>query len=96
MHAGRRTIDMKNIKQGFSLKAWVQSPGVDLGGWAKAKIEHFSEYCHVAYRIKADDACSNMVANIFAQRHTLDPGVGWSNHFFLKIRKLRGIEHRAP
>ena len=24
----------------------------------------FSEYGHVAYQIKADDACSNMVANI--------------------------------
>ena len=33
---------MKQIKQDFSLKAWVQSPGVDLEvGGAKAKIKLF-------------------------------------------------------
>ena len=32
---------MKNVKQVFSLKAWVHSPGVDLGGGAKAKIKLF-------------------------------------------------------
>ena len=28
----------EHIKQDFSPKAWVQPPGVDLGGGAKAKI----------------------------------------------------------
>ena len=43
LHASREAIDMKhNIKQDFSLKAWVQSPGVDLRGGTKAKIKLFS------------------------------------------------------
>ena len=32
---------MKHIIQGLSLKPRVQSPGVDLGGGAKAKIKLF-------------------------------------------------------
>ena len=39
LHSGRGEIDMKHIKQDFSLKAWVRSPGVDLGGEAEAKIK---------------------------------------------------------
>ena len=62
LHAGKGAIHMKNVKQGFSLKALVHSPGVDLGGEAKAKIKLFSKYGHVAYQIKADDTCSNMIA----------------------------------
>ena len=54
---------MKHIKWGFSLKAWVRAPWVDLGDGAVAKIK-LSEYGHIAYQIKADDAGSNMVANI--------------------------------
>ena len=37
---------------------------MDLGCGAKAIIKLFSEYGHVAFQIKADEACSNMVANI--------------------------------
>ena len=37
---------------------------VDLGDGTEAKIKLFSVYDHVAYQIKADDACSNMVASI--------------------------------
>ena len=29
---------MKHIKEDLSLKAWVRSPGVELGGCAEAKI----------------------------------------------------------
>ena len=36
LHAGRAAIDMKHIKQDFSLKAWVLAPGVDFGGRAEA------------------------------------------------------------
>ena len=39
---------MNHIKQDFSPKAWVQPPGVDLGGGAYAKIKLFSEYGHFA------------------------------------------------
>ena len=41
LHAGRGAMDMKHIKKDFSLKAWIQTPGVDLGGGAKAKIRLF-------------------------------------------------------
>ena len=50
---------MKHIQRDFSLKVWV-----DLGDGAKAKIQLFSEHGHVAYQIKGNDACRNMVANI--------------------------------
>ena len=55
---------MKHIKRDNSLKAWVRARWVDLGSGAEAKIKLFSEYGHVAYQIKADNAGSNMVANI--------------------------------
>ena len=37
LHACRVAIDMKHIKQDFSLESWVQSPGVDSGGGTKAR-----------------------------------------------------------
>ena len=45
---------------------------------------NLSKYGHVAYQIKADDAGSNMVANILSPRHTIDPGGGVkrSNYIF--------------
>ena len=49
---------MKHIKQDFSLKAWVQSPGMDLGGGAKAKIELFWSMVmlHIKLKLKAHAA----------------------------------------
>ena len=37
---------------------------MDFGGGAKVKNKFFSEYGHVAYQIKADEAGNNMVANM--------------------------------
>ena len=37
---------------------------IDIGTWAKAKNIFWGGYGHVAYQIQANDACSNMVANI--------------------------------
>ena len=37
---------------------------MDLKSGVEAKIKLFSEYGHVAYQIKRNGACSNMVANI--------------------------------
>ena len=59
------------------------------------------EYGHVAYQIKADESCSNMVANILPTDTPPGVGVKRSNHiFFLKVAmlhiKLKGIEHTAP
>ena len=64
LHTGRTALDMKHIKRDFSLKAWVRACWVDLRGGAEVKIIFFSKYGHVAYQIKADNAGSNMVANI--------------------------------
>ena len=43
---------MKHIKQDFSLKAWVQSPGVDLGGGTKAKIKLFRNMVMLHIKLK--------------------------------------------
>ena len=50
---------MKHIKWDFRLNAWVWPPGCIRG-----QKSTFSEYGHVAYQIKGNDACSDMVANI--------------------------------
>ena len=51
------------------------SPWGGLTGWGEAKIK-LSEYSHVAYQIKADKVCSNMVANILPTDTPLTQGVG--------------------
>ena len=73
---------------------------MDLGDGAEAKIKLFSKYGHVAYQIKADDDCNNMVANIL---HTDIPGTQGKEPkvklFLLDVIlhiKLKGSEHRAP
>ena len=66
-------MDMKHIKRDFSLKALVRACWVDLGGGAEVKIK---QYGHVAYQIKADDAGSNMVANILPTDTPSTQGVG--------------------
>ena len=79
----------------------MSDPLGGLRGRADAKI-NISEYGPVAYQIKANDTCSNMVANVLLTDTPSTPGVGvkQSNHLFLKVVmlhiKLKGIEHRAP
>ena len=58
---------MKHIKRDFRLKAWVR-PLDGLRGWGRGLTSTCSEYGHVAYQIKGNAACSNMVANIFCRR----------------------------
>ena len=56
----------------------------------------------MAYQIKVNDACTNMVANIFPvdTPSTPDEGSKGKNIFFLKVVmlhiKLKGMEHRGP
>ena len=57
-HADRGKINMKHIKRGSG----SELPWVDLVGGVKRSRFFFSEYGHVTYRIKGNDACSNMVA----------------------------------
>ena len=67
---------------------------------SKGPTIYFSESSPVAYQIKADDAGSNMVANILP---TYTPR-GWGQkvklYLFPKVVmfyiKLKAIEHRAP
>ena len=66
---------MIHIKQDLSLKAWVRACWVDLGGGAQVKIKLFRIWsCCIS--IKADDAGSNMVANILPTDTPLTQGVG--------------------
>ena len=53
------------------------------GVGSKGQTIYFSESSHVVYQIKADEAGSNMVANILPT-DTLDPGGGVkrSNYIF--------------
>ena len=43
---------MKHIKRDFSLKAWVQAPGVDLGGGEEAKIKLFQNMVMLHIKLK--------------------------------------------
>ena len=47
-------------------------------GWGKGQNSTLSEYGHVAYQIKGNDACSNMEANILPADPPADPRVGGS------------------
>ena len=49
---------------------------MDLGGGAQVKIKFFSEYGHVAYQIKADEAGNNMIANILPTDIPSTQGMG--------------------
>ena len=56
---------MKHIKQDFRSKAWVDL----IRGGVKAQNSTISEYGHVAYQIKGNNTCSNMVASILPYTH---------------------------
>ena len=43
---------MKHIKRDFSLKAWVQAPGVDFGDGAEAKIKLFQNMVMLHIKLK--------------------------------------------
>ena len=68
---------MKHIKRDFILKALVRVRWVDLGGGAQAKFKLFQNMVMLHIKlIKADDAGSNMVANILSTDTPLTQGVG--------------------
>ena len=73
---------------------------MDLGGGAGTNF-NFSEYGHVAYQIKGNDACSNMVANSVPVHTFSIPEVGSKvKTLFLRVAaihiKLKGMKHIAP
>ena len=55
---------MKYAKRDFLSKVWVRPPGWTWCVGSKGQIATFSEHCYVAYQIKGNQVCSNMVANI--------------------------------
>ena len=72
------------------------------GVGSKGQTIYFSESSHVAYQIKADDACSNMVAFFCPQTHPKPRGWGQKVKLYLFLKvvmlhiKLKRIEHRSP
>ena len=55
---------MKHIKCGFRSKASIGSPGWIKVVGSKAQNSTSSEYGHVAYQIKRNHTCSNIIGNI--------------------------------
>ena len=59
----------------------------------------FSEYGHVAYQIKGNEAYNNMLANILPLHTPLTPGMGSKGYFFSFLKvvmlhiKLKGMKH---
>ena len=67
----------------------------------RGQTSTFSEYGHVAYQIKGNDACSNMVANSVPVHIFSIPEVGSKvKTLFLRVAvihiKLKGMKHIAP
>ena len=94
----RETIELNNIKQDFSL-----IDGLGPIAWIpEAKITIFSEYGHVAYKIKGCEIYKNMQAKIFPLQTPSTSGMGQKveTDFFLKVVmlhiKLKAIKHRTP
>ena len=77
---------------------------LDSGVGVKRSNYIFSESSHVAYQIKADEAGSNMVANILPTdtEHPQPRGLGQKAKLYLFLKvvmlhiTLKGIKHRAP
>ena len=55
---------MKYTKCDFLSKVWVRPPGWTWCVGSKGQNGTLSEHCQVAYQIKGNQVCSNMVANI--------------------------------
>ena len=64
------------LKQQHGSKYFAHRHTLDPGDWVKRSSIYFSESSHVAYQIEADDAGSNMVANILPTDTPLTQGVG--------------------
>ena len=86
-HADRCTIDRPRSLGG-------------LRGWNRDQKSSFSEYDNVAYQIKGNDACNNVVAIILPVDTSSTWGGVKRSFFFLKVVilhiKLRRVEHRTP
>ena len=57
---------------------------LNLGFGSKGQISTFKEHCHVAYQIKWNHKCSDMVATFCLQTPIPDPGDGVKIQFLRK------------
>ena len=80
------------------------NPAPDTGLWSNGQNSTFTEHGHVAYQIKENDKCSNIVANILPADPILtpDPVVGVKRFKIQHFRdmvmlhtKLKGIRNAA-
>ena len=62
----QRSNSYETYQTGFQFEGQGASPLGGLRGQGRGQNYFFSEYGHVAYQIKADDAGSKMVANILS------------------------------
>ena len=67
---------MKHIKQDSSLKTWVQSPKVDLGGGAKAKIKLFRNMVMLHIKLKPTTHAAQWQPIFCPQTHPRPRGWG--------------------
>ena len=91
-------IESSMQKHGSKYFARIPPPPLTLGIGSKVQNALFSEYGHVAYQIKCNDACSNMVAILYPQTPHPKPGESkcqlFQNIDMLHI-KLNGITNAA-
>ena len=73
---------MKQIKQVLLLKSRDRFPA-GLGQCKKKTTTTFSEYGHVAYPIKGNEAYNDKLVNMLPLHTPLTPGWGQKGHFFL-------------
>ena len=69
-------LKLKTLAATYGSKYFAHRHTLDQGGGVKRSYYIFSSSSHVAYQIKADDAGSNMVANILPTDTPLTQGVG--------------------
>ena len=74
---------MKYAKRDFLSKVWVRPPGWTWCVGSKGQIATFSEHCYVAYQIKGNQVCSNMVANILPGDGVKSSKFNFFKHFDL-------------
>ena len=79
---------MKHIKRDFGSKTCARAPGWTKEMGSKCQNSIFLEHGHVAYQIKGNHGCRNMVENILAGNPLPPPltlGVKRSKLFFYRI-----------
>ena len=66
----------ETFQTGFKFEGLGPIPWGGLRGYGRGQKKTFSVYGHNAYQIKANDACSNMVANILPTDTSTTQGLG--------------------